>query len=72
VTFHSLRHTGATRAIQAGATLRDLQALGGWRDIKSVMRYTRPTTEDGALVDRMSRPVGARDVHAGEDGQANS
>ena len=72
VTFHSLRHTGATRAIQAGATLRDLQALGGWRDIKSVMRYTRPTTEDRALVDRMSRPVGARDVHAGEDGQANS
>ena len=60
VTFHSLRHTGATRAIAAGATLRDLQALGGWRDLKSVMRYTRPTSADRSLVDRMSYTPGTQ------------
>lgn len=62
VTWHALRHTGATRAIAAGASLRDLMALGGWRDLKSVLRYTRPTGVDRALVDRMSRP--ARSMHA--------
>lgn len=56
VTFHSLRHTGATRALAVpGTSLRDLMALGGWRDLKSVQRYTRPTQADRTLVDRMSR-----------------
>lgn len=68
MTWHGLRHTGATRAIDAGASLRDLMALGGWRDIKSVLRYTRPTQTDRALVDRMSQPRTAarraRPVHS--------
>jgi integrase len=55
VTWHALRHTGATRAIAAGATVRDLMALGGWADFKSVTRYTRPTGVDRDLVDRMSK-----------------
>lgn len=59
LTWHALRHTGATRAIAAGATLRDLMALGGWADLKSVQRYTRPTGVDLALVDRMSRNFGS-------------
>ena len=61
MTWHGLRHTGATRAIDAGASLRDLMALGGWHDLKSVLRYTRPTQADRQLVDRMSR---ARPVHS--------
>jgi integrase len=60
LTWHALRHTGATRALGAGASVRDLMALGGWRDMKSMARYTRPTGVDRALVDRMSR---ARSVH---------
>lgn len=55
LTWHALRHTGATRALAAGATVRDLMALGGWADVKSVARYTRPTGVDRALVDRMSK-----------------
>jgi integrase len=54
VTFHCLRHTAATRALEAGATVRDLMALGGWRDMDSVLRYTRATRADRALVDRMA------------------
>jgi integrase len=61
MTFHGLRHTGATRALAVpGTSLRDLMTLGGWRDVKSVVRYTRPTRADQALVDAMSR---ARPVH---------
>lgn len=44
VTFHSLRHTGATRFLQKpGHTVRDLMQQGGWADLKSVMRYTHPS-----------------------------
>lgn len=61
VTFHSLRHTGATRFMRVpGATLRDLMAVGGWRDLKSVMRYVQPSPETRAVVDAMSR---AQSVH---------
>lgn len=68
VTWHALRHTGATRAMAVpGTSLRDLMALGGWRDLKSVLRYTRPTEVDRALVDAMSQPRRARAMHA-EDG----
>jgi integrase len=64
MTWHGLRHTGATRAIDAGASLRDLMALGGWRDLKSVLRYTRPTKVDRTLVDAMSRKPHNRSAHA--------
>lgn len=64
VTFHSLRHTGATRAASVpGMDPRKLMALGGWRDIKSVMRYLHPERPDRALVDLMSMAPHARDVH---------
>ncbi|MCC6989906.1 MAG: tyrosine-type recombinase/integrase [Acidobacteria bacterium] len=57
VTFHSLRHTGATRFMRVpGATLRDLMAVGGWRDLKSVMRYQHVSGAARAVVDRMSEP----------------
>jgi integrase len=37
--FHDLRHTWATWFLIAGGTLHELMGLGGWLDIKSVMRY---------------------------------
>lgn len=55
VTFHSLRHTGATRFMAAGGTLRDLMQQGGWADIESVMRYAHPSDELVAAVTRASR-----------------
>jgi integrase len=69
VTFHCLRHTAATRALDAGATLRELMELGGWRDLDSVLRYTRATAADRALVDRMADGLHARPVH-GDPAQA--
>lgn len=46
VTFHCLRHTGATRALQNGASVRTVMKLGGWRDEKSVMRYVHAADSD--------------------------
>lgn len=37
--WHTLRHTFASWAVQAGVTLQELMDLGGWRDIRSVLVY---------------------------------
>lgn len=42
ITFHGLRHTGATRMIEAGISLRVVQAIGGWSDLRLLTRYTHP------------------------------
>lgn len=65
VTFHGLRHTGATRFMQVpGATLTDLMAQGGWRDLKSVMRYQHVSGATRAIVDRMNRAHGVHSASA--------
>jgi integrase len=46
VTFHCLRHTGATRALQRGASVRTVMKLGGWKDERSVMRYVHAADAD--------------------------
>lgn len=46
VTFHCLRHTGATRALQRGASVRTVMKLGGWKDERSVMRYVHAADTD--------------------------
>jgi len=39
ITFHTLRHTFASWHIQNGTPIEILQKLGGWSDLKMVMRY---------------------------------
>lgn len=46
VTFHCLRHTGATRALQRGSSVRTVMKLGGWKDERSVMRYVHAADSD--------------------------
>ncbi len=43
ITFHSFRHTGATRMLAAGVDPRTVQELGGWSSLAQVMRYTHPS-----------------------------
>lgn len=46
VTIHCLRHTGATRALQRGASVRTIMKLGGWRCERTVMRYLHASDLD--------------------------
>jgi integrase len=43
MTFHCLRHTGASRALENGADVRTVQELGGWSNLRQLTRYTHPT-----------------------------
>jgi integrase len=42
---HDLRHEAASRFLEAGATLRELQELGGWSSLELVERYSKVTRE---------------------------
>jgi site-specific recombinase XerD len=54
VTPHRLRHTYATRLIERGATLKDVQALLGHKSITSTERYLHPSTAHlGGVVDKL-------------------
>lgn len=55
VTIHCLRHTGATRALQAGHSVRSVMDLGGWRLPSTVMRYLHATDID---VQRAAESIG--------------
>ncbi len=37
--WHDLRHTWASWHVMNGTSLQELMELGGWRDIKMVLRY---------------------------------
>ena len=43
--IHDLRHEGASRFLEAGGTLRELQELGGWSSLELVERYSKVDRE---------------------------
>jgi site-specific recombinase XerD len=45
LTFHGLRHTGASRLVEAGVDLRTVQAIGGWKSLTQLTRYAHPTAD---------------------------
>jgi integrase len=72
--IHDLRHEGASRFVEAGGTLRELQELGGWQTLKMVERYSKtnrvrirealdrvalPAEETGIECTRSARQAGA-------------
>lgn len=53
--WHDLRHTGATTAAQAGASLRELQARLGHSTVAAAMTYQHATADrDRELAERMA------------------
>ena len=42
----ALSSTGATRALQNGASVRTVMKLGGWKDERMVMRYVHASDAD--------------------------
>jgi integrase len=56
--FHDLRHTAATYLLEAGATLVELSAILGHRDIQMVKRYAHLADNHAiAVVERMTRKI---------------
>lgn len=43
ISFHCLRHTGATRMLAAGADVKTVMEIGGWKNLKVMERYLHPT-----------------------------
>ncbi|MBW9215735.1 site-specific integrase [Mumia sp. zg.B53] len=66
--WHDLRHTGATMAAHAGASIREIQARLGHSTVAAAMIYQHATDErDRALAERMTalaQAAGAENVHA--------
>jgi integrase len=58
LSFHSLRHTGASRMLTVGKVdIKTVAEIGGWADIKVLQRYLHPTdTQRRAAVET----IGAR------------
>jgi len=55
--IHDLRHEAASRFLEAGGTLRELQELGGWQTLKMVERYSKVTrTRIREALDRVVLP----------------
>lgn len=43
--FHDLRHTFATRLVQAGVGIYEVQKVGRWKNTSMVMRYAHHNPE---------------------------
>lgn len=56
--FHDLRHTAATYLLEAGATLVELSAILGHRDIQMVKRYAHLADNHAVkVVERMTKRI---------------
>jgi integrase len=42
VSFHCLRHTGASRMLAAGTDVKTVMLIGGWKNLKVMDRYLHP------------------------------
>lgn len=61
VNVHSLRHTWASRMVEAGADLILLKELGGWSSLAMVTRYAHHRPE--RAVEATTRMLAARGAH---------
>lgn len=61
VTFHSLRHTGASRMLAAGHDVETVRRIGGWKNLKVLQRYLHPTDDAArAAVNSIARTSASR------------
>jgi integrase len=59
-TWHSLRHTFASRLVMQGVDLRSVQELGGWKTLSQLQRYSH--LSPGHLQAAVERLVGVGEV----------
>lgn len=61
LTFHCLRHTGASRMLERGANIDTVRRIGGWANLDVLMRYLHPTDDASK---RAVETIGTRPIHA--------
>lgn len=61
VTFHCLRHTGASRMLAAGVDIKTVMRIGGWRNLVVLERYLHPT--DAAAQAAVNQVSPSRHTH---------
>lgn len=70
--FHDLRHTFATRLVQAGVDIYTVQKLGRWKNISMVMRYAHHCPESlrsgVEVLDRIEKKVSTNLAQSKEQG----
>jgi integrase len=65
VTFHTLRHTFASRLVMAGVDLLTVKALGGWNRLEMVERYSHlAPAHKRAAVERLAQADPLRASHS--------
>lgn len=52
--FHDLRHTSASLYLQAGATVREVMDIHGWRQMQTAMRYLHSPDTLGTVAEKLS------------------
>ena len=45
ISVHGLRHMGANRMLAAGADVKTVMEIGGWKRLKVMGRYLHPTED---------------------------
>lgn len=60
VSFHVLRHTGASRMLEAGVDVKTVMLIGGWKNLKVMERYLHP---GDAQMRRAVDAIGSRPAH---------
>lgn len=68
ITYHALRHTGATRAASV-VKLSVLRELGGWKSMRQLERYDHPDSQD---MIRAVEAIGSRVPHAPKQTRKNA
>lgn len=59
LSFHCLRHTGASRMLARGVDIKTVQLLGGWQNLDVLQKYLHPTdAQKVAAVEAVSRERG--------------
>jgi integrase len=74
--FHDLRHTFATRLVQAGVDLYTVQKLGLWKNLSMVMRYAHHYPESlrsgVEVLDRIGKKISTKLAQSKEKGATAS
>lgn len=60
LTFHGLRHTGASRMLERGASIETVRRIGGWANLTTLQRYLHPTDEAST---KAVESIGPRAIH---------